>query len=69
MRVNILAMPYLSKAQRNYFHANRAKLEAQGIDVAAWDKETGDRSLPDRIGKSKPQRSKDKNKTRNGTRA
>jgi hypothetical protein len=69
MRVYILAMPYLSKAQRNYFHANRAKLEAQGIDVAAWDKETGDRPLPDRIGKPKVPRPKDKNKTRNGTRA
>jgi hypothetical protein len=46
-------MPYVSKAQRNFFHANREKLEAQGVDVAGWDRETGDRRLPERIGKPK----------------
>jgi hypothetical protein len=44
-------MLYVSRAQRNYFHANRAKLEAQGVDVAGWDRESGDRPLPERIGK------------------
>jgi hypothetical protein len=49
------AMPYVSKAQRNYFHANRAKLEAQGVDVAGWDRETGDRPLPERVRRLKKQ--------------
>jgi hypothetical protein len=53
------AMPYVSKAQRKYFHANRAKLEAQGVDVAGWDLETGDRPLPERIVKAKKQTLKD----------
>jgi hypothetical protein len=51
-------MPYVSKAQRTYFHANRAKLEAQGVDVAGWDRETGDRPLPERIGRAKKQKLK-----------
>ena len=51
-------MPYVSKAQRNYFHANRAKLEAQGVDVAGWDRETGDRSLPERVRKRKKPKTK-----------
>ena len=51
-------MPYVSKAQRNYFHANRAKLEAEGVDVAGWDRETGNRPLPERVGKRKTKRRK-----------
>jgi hypothetical protein len=43
----------VSKAQRHYFHANRTRLEAQGVDVAGWDRETGDRPLPERIGAKK----------------
>ena len=31
-------MPYKSKAQMRYFHANRKKLERQGVDVDEWDK-------------------------------
>ena len=30
-------MPYKSDAQRRYFNANRAKLEAQGVDVDEWN--------------------------------
>ena len=30
-------MPYKSEAQRRYFHANRKKLEKQGVDVDEWD--------------------------------
>jgi hypothetical protein len=30
-------MPYKSEAQRRYFNANRAKLEAQGVDVDEWN--------------------------------
>jgi hypothetical protein len=52
-------MPYRSKAQRNYFHANRAKLEAQGVDVESWDRETGNRPLPDRAGKDETHKPKD----------
>jgi hypothetical protein len=53
------AMPYVSKAQRNYFHANRARLEAQGVDVAGWDRETGERPWPERIGRVKKQKLED----------
>jgi hypothetical protein len=62
-------MPYVSKAQRNYFHANRAKLEAQGVDVAGWDRETGDRPVPERVGKPKSQRLKGQQKTQSGRKA
>lgn len=30
-------MPYKSDAQRRYFNANRAQLEAQGVDVDEWN--------------------------------
>lgn len=30
-------MPYKSLAQMRFFNANRAKLEAQGVDVAEWN--------------------------------
>ena len=33
-------MPYKSTAQRKYFHANKAKLERQGVDVSEWDRAT-----------------------------
>ena len=31
---------YASKRQQRYFNANRAKLEAQGVDVDEWNKAT-----------------------------
>jgi len=53
-------MPYKSKAQQRYFHANKAKLEAEGINVAEWDKSTGSKRLPERIGKTRHQKSVEK---------
>jgi len=32
-------MPYKSEAQRKFFHANKKKLEKQGVDVNEWDEE------------------------------
>jgi len=46
-------MPYKSKAQMRYFHANRKKLERQGVDVDEWDKKSKGRKLPERARKSK----------------
>lgn len=40
-------MPYVSEAQRRYFHANKAKLEAQGVSVDEWDAATKGKSLPE----------------------
>lgn len=39
-------MPYVSAAQRGYFHANRAKLEAQGVSVSEWDHASKGMKLP-----------------------
>ena len=41
-------MPYVSEAQRRYFHANRQKLEAQGVNVAEYDAATKGKALPER---------------------
>lgn len=40
-------MPYASAAQRGYFHANRAKLEAQGVNVSEWDAASKGTKLPE----------------------
>lgn len=50
-------MPFVSKAQRRFFEANRGKLEAQGVDVTAWERETGNKLLPERVGKTREQKS------------
>lgn len=42
-------MPYKSQAQRKYFHANKAKLEAQGVNVGEWDKSSKGRKLPIKV--------------------
>ncbi len=42
-------MPYKSLAQEKYFHANKAKLEAQGVNVAEWDKASKGKKLPKKI--------------------
>ena len=39
-------MPYKSEAQRKYFHANKKKLEKQGVDVNEWDRESKGLKLP-----------------------
>ena len=46
-------MPYKSQAQQAYFNANRAKLEAQGVNVDEWNSASEGMKLPNRIGKPK----------------
>lgn len=46
-------MPYKSKAQAAYFHANKKKLEAQGVNVDEWDKSSKGKKLPKRAKKKK----------------
>jgi hypothetical protein len=48
-------MPYKSKAQQRFFHANKSKLESQGVNVNEWDKATANKRLPERLGKTKLQ--------------
>jgi hypothetical protein len=46
-------MPYVSKAQQGFFHANKAKLEKQGVDVGEWDAASkGSKNLPEHVKKS-----------------
>jgi hypothetical protein len=42
-------MPFKSTAQRAYFNANRAKLEAQGVDVDEWNKASKGLKLPHQV--------------------
>lgn len=42
-------MPYKSNDQRKFFHANKAKLEKQGVDVAEWDSASKGMSLPKKV--------------------
>ena len=39
-------MPYKSEKQRKYFHANRRRLEAKGVDVDEWDRKSRGKKLP-----------------------
>lgn len=39
-------MPYESKAQQGYFHAHRAELEKQGVNVNEWDQASKGKKLP-----------------------
>jgi hypothetical protein len=39
-------MPYESKAQQGYFHAHRAELEKQGVNVNEWDQASRGKKLP-----------------------
>lgn len=41
-------MPYVSEAQRRYFHANADKLKSQGVDVKEWDETSKGKKLPER---------------------
>lgn len=41
-------MPYVSEAQRGYFHANKKKLEKQGVNVSEWDAASVGKKLPAR---------------------
>ena len=44
-------MPYKIGAQRKFFHANKKKLEKQGVDVKEWDKESKGLKLYEKIKK------------------
>ena len=41
-------MPYVSRAQEKYFNANRAKMEAQGVNVDEWNTASKGMKLPER---------------------
>lgn len=41
-------MPYKSDAQRKFFHANKTKLERQGVNVSEWDRKSKGKKLPER---------------------
>ena len=44
-------MPFVSKAQRGYFEANRGKLEHQGVNVGEWEAASKGKELPERAKK------------------
>lgn len=44
-------MPYKSEAQRKFFNANKNKLGKAMVEH--WNKETGNRKLPQRVKKGK----------------
>jgi len=44
-------MPYKSEAQRKYFHANKEKLEKQGVNVSEWDAASKGKKLPKKVSK------------------
>jgi hypothetical protein len=41
-------MPYASRAQQKFFHANKSKLEKQGVNVSEWDRATDFKTLPEK---------------------
>jgi hypothetical protein len=45
--------PYKSEKQRKFFHANKDKLEKEGVNVDEWDKESKGKKLPKRAPKKK----------------
>ena len=48
-------MPYKSEKQRKFFHANKEKLEKQGVNVSEWDKASKGKSIPEQV---KPKKKK-----------
>ena len=46
-------MPYKSLAQERYFHANKKKLEKQGVNVSEWDRSSKGKKLPKKVKKKK----------------
>lgn len=46
-------MPYKSKKQEAYFNANKAKLEAEGVNVDEWNKASKGKKLPETAPKPK----------------
>lgn len=49
-------MPFKSIKQERYFNANRAKLEAQGVNVDEWNKKSKGKNLPLTVSKKKIKR-------------
>lgn len=50
-------MPYVSKAQQGYFHAHKAELERQGVNVDEWDAASkGQHDMPEQVVKSNLER-------------
>jgi len=47
----VLVMPFVSKAQRGYFEANRGKFEKQGVNVGEWEAASKGKELPERAKK------------------
>jgi hypothetical protein len=46
-------MPYRSEAQRKYFHANKKKLQAQGVDISEWDRSSKGKKIPKKVKRKK----------------
>jgi len=44
-------MPFKSKAQQGFMNANRKKMEAQGVNVAEWNRASKGKKLPKRAPK------------------
>lgn len=42
-------MPYKSKAQEAYFNVNRAKMEAQGVNVDEWNAASKGKVMPSKL--------------------
>lgn len=42
-------MPYRSDAQRKFFNVNRARLEAEGVDVDEWNQSSKGKKLPKKV--------------------
>ncbi len=42
-------MPYKSRAQQAFFHANSAALKKQGVDISEWDQASKGKKLPKRV--------------------
>ena len=59
-------MPFKSLAQERYFNANRAKLEAQGVNVDKWNQASKGKKLPKKIGTSRSGLLRALNKGRKG---
>lgn len=45
-------MPFVSKAQRGYFNANKAALERKGVDVSEWNSASKALKLPEKVHKN-----------------
>lgn len=51
-------MPYKSQAQAAYFNANRAKMEAHGVNVDEWNSASKGMKLAKRVMKHHPEHHK-----------